>query len=145
MILLITLNFINCLLINMLTVLLFSCLFILSYQQKLNAYCTYHLYTPSTDLSGLSCSDGKNGLLSWGYFDLKSLYPYVTAWEQVSWNSPHCGDCIKMIYNQTSIYLTVVDQCGKSPVINTNHFDMGPDAFNELFGAEGSQKGHMEA
>jgi len=93
------------------------------------AYCTYHMYQTNTPLSTLSCSDGSNGLLNWNYQDLNAMYPYVTAWQSLSWNNPNCGTCLHITANGKSVYVTAVDQCGPSPVAGSQHFDMGPDAF----------------
>lgn len=39
----------------------------------------------------------------------------------------------------------MIDQCGKSPQSGTSHFDISKEAYYELFGDEGIQKGHMIA
>jgi len=87
------------------------------------AIVTYHLYTQNDKLTTVSCSDGANGLMSWGYNDLSQMFPYVTAWQPASWNSPQCGSCIKIDWNGKYTYVTVIDQCG---MINSaySHFDM---------------------
>lgn len=75
------------------------------------SYNTYHLYNSFDELITVACSDGKNGLMSWGYRDLTHVFPYVTAWQGATWNSPYCGSCIKMTYKDKYIFLTVIDQC----------------------------------
>lgn len=87
------------------------------------AIVTYHLYTKTDLLTTVSCSDGANGLMSWGYTDLSMMFPYVTAWQPASWNSPQCGSCVKIMWNGKYTYVTVIDMCG---VINSaySHFDM---------------------
>lgn len=91
--------------------------------QSDTAIVTYHLYTKYDKLTTVSCSDGANGIMSWGYKDLSLMFPYVTAWQPASWNSPQCGSCIKIMWNGKYTYVTVVDQCG---MINSaySHFDL---------------------
>ena len=108
------------------------------------ARCTYHLYQPSTPLTNVACSDGANGIINWGYKDLSYMFPYVTAWQDTAWNSPKCGTCFKITYHTNVIYVTVIDQCGKSDKAGTSHFDLSKEAFILLFGQEGIQKGTME-
>jgi hypothetical protein len=103
------------------------------------------MYTSGTATSGLSCSDGANGLIGWGYNDLSAMFPYVTAWQALSWNNPNCGTCIRVVYNEKSIHITAVDQCGPSPVSGSQHFDISREAFVELFGDDGISKGTMNA
>ena len=120
------------------------CVVACAFSQSGVARCTYHLYAPSTSLGSVACSDGDNGIMKWGYKDLSLMFPYVTAWQDVAWNSPKCGTCFKVTYLTKTIYVTVVDQCGKSEKAGTSHFDLSKEAFVELFGQEGIQKGTME-
>ncbi len=108
------------------------------------AIVTYHLYTKYDKLTTVSCSDGANGLMSWGYKDLSMMFPYVTAWQPASWNSPQCGSCVKIMWKGKYTYVTVIDQCG---MINSaySHFDMSKQAFLGLFGQQGYAKGTMTA
>jgi hypothetical protein len=120
------------------------CLVVCAFSQSGVARCTYHLYEPSTSLSGVTCSDGANGILNWGYKDVSAMFPYFTAWQDVAWNSPKCGTCFKITHQTNTIYVTAVDQCGKSDKVGTSHFDLSKEAFVALFGQEGIQKGTME-
>jgi hypothetical protein len=124
------------------TLFIFSLLLGLAYSN--NAIVTYHLYKRADSLSTVACSDGANGLMSWGYKDLSMVFPYVTAWQPASWNSPQCGSCAKIAWNGKFTYVTVIDQCG---VINSaySHFDMSREAFYGLFGDIGIAKGTMFA
>lgn len=108
------------------------------------AIVTYHLYKKTDSLTTVSCSDGANGIMSWGYRDLSMMFPYVTAWQPSSWNSPQCGSCAKIMWKGKYTYVTVIDQCG---VINSaySHFDMSKEAFYGLFGDIGIAKGTMTA
>jgi len=99
-------------------------------------YATYHLYTPNFPLSSCACSDGKYGLMTrWKYGDLSKLYPYVTAFSGAKWNSPNCGQCLKITGPKATVYLTVIDMCGGAPAGYDAHFDVSPDAFIDLFGS----------
>ncbi|KAJ3390555.1 hypothetical protein HDU92_000394 [Lobulomyces angularis] len=109
------------------------------------AYCTYHSYSPQTPISNVACSDGNNGLVAKLSLDLhgdiSSLYPYVTAFSGTSWNSPKCGQCMKLTSTINTVYLTIIDACGALSN-NKNHFDIAPPAFYELFGPEGVSNGN---
>ena len=62
-----------------------------------NAYCTYNLYKSNTPLTNVACSDEKTGLITRiHYTDLRQMFPFVTAWDRATWNSPNCGACIKV-------------------------------------------------
>ena len=127
-----------------LVALLFSALILSSSCQSGIARCTYHSYSASTPLTNVACSDGQNGIMNWGYKDLSPMFPFVTAWQDAGWNSPKCGICMKISYRNAFIYVTVVDQCGKSDRAGTSHFDISKEAFVTLFGQEGLNKGTME-
>jgi hypothetical protein len=101
----------------------FFLLAILTLAMSDTAIVTYHLYKRTDLLTTVACSDGKNGIMNWGYKDLSMMFPYVTAWQSVTWNSPQCGSCAKITYKGRYVYVTVIDQCG---VINPllSHFDM---------------------
>ena len=111
-----------------------------------NAYFTYHLYQSNTPLTSVACSDGKMGLITrFHYTDLKQMFPYVSAWDRASWNSPNCGACIKVTNKRDaskSIHMTVIDQCGGGMGGGDTHFELSKEAFTELFGNKGIQDGH---
>ncbi len=116
--------------------------FVLTSDFGTNAYCSYHLYTASDSLTSVACSDGVNGLITkLHYKDLSPLFPYVTAWDQVRWNSPNCGTCIEVTNKNNrnkKVYLTVIDQCGGNMGRNSDtHFDISREAYYELFGDKG--------
>ena len=52
------------------------------------AIVTYHLYQKTDSLTTVACSDGANGIMSWGYKDFSMMFPYVAAWQNAHWNSP---------------------------------------------------------
>lgn len=104
-------------------------------------YSTYHNYYAFHSMLTPACSDGTYGLNTrWEYTTLAPMYPYVTAYSNVHWNHPDCGNCVKLTHNSTTIYVTIIDQVGGP--LNTHHFDLAPEAFEELFGNQGIQDGH---
>ena len=108
------------------------------------AIVTYHLYKSTDLLTTVACSDGANGIMSWGYKNISRMFPYVTAWQSLQWNSALCGSCIRIQYKGRFIYVTGIDKCG---VINPlfSHFDLSRQAFTMIFGQEGIDKGTMTA
>jgi len=107
------------------------------------AYATYHNYYATDSLATVACSDGANGLMTrLGYSTIAPLFPYVTAASFATWNSPRCGDCIALTSGSKTIHVTVIDQCGAGISGTNAHFDIAPDAFNELLGAAGVSAGH---
>jgi hypothetical protein len=107
------------------------------------AYCTYHMYYATEPLTDVACSDGASGLINWGYTNLQPMFPYVMAWDQLKWNDSKCGTCIALTYNGKTIHLTALDYCGAG--FPATHFDISKEAYYEIFGDEGVQKGHMMA
>lgn len=105
------------------------------------------MYSADQGLSSVSCSDGSNGLITrLGVWDMSSLYPYVAAFDHISWNSENCGKCAKVTNkaNGKSTYVTLIDGCG-SIAGYPNHFDMAPPAFNAIDDGAGVASGHMIA
>lgn len=104
------------------------------------AYATYHMYASNTPTGTLACSDGANGLQAKGHYDLAALYPYVMATSFITWNSPQCGSCWRVTNAVTgkTVYLTAIDGCGGPPSGFSAHFDISPDAFNELDAGSGA-------
>ncbi|CAF1558914.1 unnamed protein product, partial [Didymodactylos carnosus] len=112
-----------------------------------DGYATYHLYSSDTPLTSVACSDGLNGLISkYGYNSVAPLYPYVMAMSGVSWNSPQCGTCWKITNEATgtSVNIAVIDGAGSVDGYGA-HFDISPDAFNQLDSGSGAgmAAGHM--
>jgi len=128
-------------------VILLCCLCGLSWGQG-TAYCTYHLYSAGQSLNTVSCSDGIHGLVTrWGYTNLDPMFPYVSAWDKIAWNSPSCGSCIRLrnVANNNMISITAIDQCGPPPPPAQSHFDISKEAFTILFGNDGINAGHGNA
>ncbi|TPX72643.1 hypothetical protein SpCBS45565_g00403 [Spizellomyces sp. 'palustris'] len=108
------------------------------------AYATYHMYSADQSTSTVACSDGANGLQQKGHNNLSKLYPYVMAASFIQWNNPQCGQCIRVtnVASGKSVQMTVIDGCGPIAGYNT-HFDMAPEAFNEIDNGAGYRDGHM--
>ncbi|KMU74303.1 allergen Asp f 15 [Coccidioides immitis RMSCC 3703] len=71
-----------------------------------------HYDDPSLALSGVTCSDGDNGMITKGYNTAGEIpnYPHVGgAFTVETWNSPNCGKCYKVTYNAKTIFLTAID------------------------------------
>ncbi|RXW17132.1 hypothetical protein EST38_g8717 [Candolleomyces aberdarensis] len=68
-------------------------------------------------LTGVSCSNGENGLITKGYTTLGSLpnFPALGGFPGVVWNSTNCGACYELRYAGTgrAIAFTAVNE---SPV-----------------------------
>ena len=73
------------------------------------------------------------------------MFPYVAAWDKLKWNDPKCGTCIAITYGGKTIHFTTIDQCGAGVNGTTAHFDISKEAFYEIFGDVGIQKGSMIA
>lgn len=75
----------------------------------------------SLPLSSVACSDGSNGLEGKGYKTLGQLpdFPYVGAAPTISgWNSPNCGACYNITYNDAHVYLMGVDSATTGFVVS---------------------------
>ena len=109
------------------------------------AYVTYHSYYENQPLTSVACSNGQNGLIQQtGYTSLTNeLWPYVTAWSDITWNSPKCGSCIKLqTDNGNSINVIAIDGCGKSDRGET-HFDVSEISFLKLFSNKNAGSGYV--
>jgi hypothetical protein len=68
------------------------------------------MYYQKFPLNNASCSDGANGLVTkFGYNTVEPMYPYVAAYSNISWNSPNCGQCMKVTYKGKSVHFTAID------------------------------------
>ena len=113
------------------------------YNSGHNAYVTYHTYYKNEPLSDVACSDGPNGLISkLGYESLNGkLWPYVTSWSDVSWNSKNCGKCLNLKSDTNSVNVIAIDGCGKQK--GETHFDVSEIAFKKLFGTLKNGNGYV--
>ena len=106
------------------------------------AYITMHSYSSDTPTSAIACSDGDNGLIKkYGWYDISSVYPYVSASSFIVWNSNMCGMCVELQNGSKKVKVNIIDGCGRG-ANNETHFDMSQPSFAELFGDTGIQQGH---
>jgi len=120
---------------------------LISYSSPLAlSYATWQPYTANLPLTKVACSNGANGLITrWHYTELSPMFPYVTAINGLSWNSPQCGKCFKLtdVTSKNSISVTVIDAVPATPGYDM-HFNIAQPAFHTLFGDAGIQAGHGE-
>jgi hypothetical protein len=88
-------------------------------------------------LNNVACSNGDNGLITKGYttFDSLPSFPYVGAGFAVhNWNSPECGSCWQLTYEDTgvTIYATAIDTVYSG-------FDLSEAAVNALTNGNAEQ------
>lgn len=99
---------------------------------------------PHTPFSAVSCSDGSRGFLTKGYTSLGTLRlrtgAYVGGAGVIGgWNSPQCGTCWKLSYNNgASIYVVGIDHSGDG-------WNIPQSAMDELTGGQAAQLGRVEA
>ncbi|KAI0956057.1 hypothetical protein AcV7_006565 [Taiwanofungus camphoratus] len=89
-----------------------SALFLLPSALGVNVTYDPFFDNPNNSLSYVACSDGTNGLLTKGYTTLGSLpdFPYIGgAYAIAGWNSPSCGTCWELTYNNVSINILGID------------------------------------
>ncbi|KAH9894063.1 Cerato-platanin [Cubamyces lactineus] len=95
----------------------------------------------NADLSTVSCSDGKNGLITKGYTTFGSLpdFPYIGGAAAVTgWNSTGCATCWKLTYKDKSIEILAIDHADEG-------FNIAQEAMLELAGADGVTAGVIDA
>ncbi|KAG2342227.1 Cerato-platanin [Suillus weaverae] len=109
------------------------------------AYVTWDFVygNPDGSLNSVSCSDGKNGLLTKGYTTFASLpsFPNIGGIPDGVWNSTLCGSCWSLKYarpngRQTTVYITAVD--------NSYTYNVSPQAFAELAGGIDLETGKVK-
>ncbi|KAG1820706.1 Cerato-platanin [Suillus variegatus] len=103
----------------------------------------YTYGNPDASLNIVSCSNGKNGLVTKGYTTFSSLpsFPNIGGVPGGVWNSTLCGSCWSLKYatpsgSQTTVYITAVD--------NSYTFNISPEAFGELTDGTGFEAGKVK-
>ncbi|KAG2155972.1 Cerato-platanin [Suillus bovinus] len=98
---------------------------------------------PEGSLNSVSCSNGKNGLVTKGYTTFSSIpsFPNIGGAPGNSWNSTLCGSCWSLKYptpsgSQITVYITAVD--------NSYQFNISPQAFGELTDGTGFEAGKVK-
>ncbi|POS87234.1 hypothetical protein EPUL_002748 [Erysiphe pulchra] len=103
-------------------------------------------YDPSYDdagrrLDSVACSDGRNGLLTKHFETQGSLpsFPRIGGASVISgWNSPSCGSCWSLTYNDTTINVMAIDRA-------TQGFNIAEAAMNQLTNGQAKALGRIEA
>ncbi|KAF2875144.1 Asp f 13-like protein [Massariosphaeria phaeospora] len=97
---------------------------------------------PERSLSALACSNGVNGLMTkYGWQTLEDIptYPYIGGYQGIpAWNSPMCGTCYSVTYNNQTIYVLAIDQ-------TINGFNLAKQAMDALTNNQAEQLGRIEA
>lgn len=100
-----------------------------------------HYDDPNLDLRKVSCSDGENGLVPKGYQTAGSLpkFPFVGGAMTIpGWNSPNCGKCYSLTWNNNTIYVTAIDAAPQG-------FNIAFAAMDKLTGGLATQLGRVTA
>ncbi|KAF8958838.1 Cerato-platanin [Flammula alnicola] len=98
----------------------------------------------SQSLSTVACSNGANGLQTRGFTTFGSLpnFAHIGGAPAVTgWNSPACGTCWQLTYQNpqgvsTSINITAID-------VATPNFNIALSAMNQLTGGNAVQLGRV--
>ena len=99
----------------------------------------------TSSLTTVSCSDGTNGLITQGYSNFKSLpnFPLIGGAPTVEgWNSPNCGKCYQLHYQNGKVNKTINVLAVDSAV---GSFNLGLQALNQLTGGNAQQLGRVDA
>ncbi|OJJ80555.1 allergenic cerato-platanin Asp F13 [Aspergillus glaucus CBS 516.65] len=99
----------------------------------------------TSSLTTVSCSDGTNGLITQGYSNFESLpnFPLIGGAPTVEdWNSPNCGKCYQLHYQNGKVNKTINVLAVDSAV---GSFNLGLQALNQLTGGNAQQLGRVDA
>ncbi|KAG2352083.1 Cerato-platanin [Suillus spraguei] len=98
---------------------------------------------PNASLDTVSCSNGKNGLLTKGYTTFSSIpsFPNIGGVPGGIWNSTLCGSCWGLKYAtpsgiQATVYITAID--------NSYTYNISPEAFSALTNGTGFAAGKVK-
>lgn len=92
-------------------------------------------------LDSVACSDGRNGLLTKHFETQGALpsFPRIGGASVISgWNSPSCGSCWALTYNDTTINVMAIDRA-------TQGFNIAETALNQLTHGQAKALGRIEA
>ncbi|KAL1966151.1 hypothetical protein VTN77DRAFT_4703 [Rasamsonia byssochlamydoides] len=93
------------------------------------------------DLSTVACSNGQYGLETKGYSTAGQLpkFPFIGgALTVAGWNSPNCGSCYSLTWENNTIFVTAIDAAPQG-------FNIAEAAMNQLTGGLASQLGRVTA
>ena len=92
-------------------------------------------------LATVSCSNGKNGLLTKGFNTFGDLptFPNIGGAQAVAgWDSPNCGTCWQLTYKGKSINVLAVDHAGEG-------FNIAQKALDKLTNNQAVDLGFIQA
>ncbi|KAF1995482.1 Asp f 13-like protein [Amniculicola lignicola CBS 123094] len=96
----------------------------------------------SRSLTAVSCSDGKNGLMTkygWKTQSQIPVFPNIGGFSGIAgWNSPACGSCYSLTYNGVTIYVLAIDHAGSG-------FNIAKAALNTLTKGNAEKFGRVDA
>ncbi|KAI0691515.1 immunomodulatory protein, partial [Cerioporus squamosus] len=98
----------------------------------------YDVKTNSLDI--VACSNGANGLEHLGYTTFGSLpnFPFIGGAQAVTgWNSPKCGSCWQLIYQNRTVNILAVDYAKAG-------FNIGLKVMNKLTNNHAEELGHVQ-
>ncbi|KAH6954510.1 Cerato-platanin [Fusarium avenaceum] len=96
----------------------------------------------SRAMTAVSCSDGKNGLITkYGWKTQGNIpkFPYIGGAQAIAgWNSASCGTCWKLTYKGKSINVLAIDHTAAG-------FNISPAAMNALTNNQAVKLGRVDA
>ncbi|KAF2728702.1 Asp f 13-like protein [Polyplosphaeria fusca] len=96
----------------------------------------------SRSMTAVSCSDGKNGLITRYHWNTQGDipdYPYIGGYQGIAgWNSDMCGSCFSVTYGSNTIYVLAIDHAAAG-------FNIAKAAMNKLTGGNAEQFGRVDA
>ncbi|KAL6892154.1 eliciting plant response-like protein [Trichoderma evansii] len=96
----------------------------------------------SRNLDRVSCSDGRNGLITkygWRTQGQIPHFPYIGGVQGTTWNTTACGTCYKLEYGGKSIHILGIDAAYNGGL------NIGLDALNDLTNGNAVAWGHVDA
>ncbi|KAI9900865.1 hypothetical protein N3K66_005127 [Trichothecium roseum] len=92
-------------------------------------------------LSVIACSDGQNGLMTrYGWETQADIptFPFIGGVAGIAHNSPDCGKCYRIQYQENSIAVLAIDS-------SSSGFNLGLNAMDALTNGQGEELGRVEA
>lgn len=81
----------------------------------------------SRSMNAVACSDGENGLITrYGWEEQGQIpgFPHIAASSTVaSWNSPNCGQCLRVSYGGRALSILAVDHADVGLVVSQKTMD----------------------
>ncbi|KAH2771398.1 hypothetical protein KXV64_007913 [Aspergillus fumigatus] len=99
-----------------------------------------HYDNAGTSMNDVSCSNGVNGLVAkWPTFGSVPGFARIGGAPTIpGWNSPNCGKCYKLQYEQNTIYVTAIDAA-------PGGFNIATSAMDQLTNGMAVELGRVQA